>query len=221
MSTTVQYAIGADVHCEDGRYGRLERVVIDPVARRVTHLVVGGRAADRLVPVSMVDEHPAGSGEDGDGGSVHLRGRIDDVQRLDSAEETEFLPGVTDQLGYAPGQAMLFPYYGLGVGRIGLMMSDGGRRMTTHERVPVGEVQIRHGDQVEATDGDIGRVQGLVIDPRDYGVTHVLLQEGHLWGRKTVAIPISETDWRYGVVRVRLSRAQLGDLPPVELDSDG
>jgi hypothetical protein len=30
----------------------------------------------------------------------------------------------------------------------------------------------------------------LVIDPSDHRVTHVLLDEGHLWGEKRVAIPI-------------------------------
>jgi hypothetical protein len=55
----------------------------------------------------------------------------------------------------------------------------------------LGEVEIRRGDHVHASDGDIGRVHGLVIDPRNHRVTHVLLQEGDLWGRKQVAIPIS------------------------------
>ena len=34
------------------------------------------------------------------------------------------------------------------------------------------------GEHVFATDGAIGRVQGLVIDPSDHCVTHVLLDEG-------------------------------------------
>jgi len=34
-------------------------------------------------------------------------------------------------------------------------------------------------------------VEGFVVDPADNKVTHVLLQEGHMWGRKEVAIPVS------------------------------
>lgn len=49
---------------------------------------------------------------------------------------------------------------------------------------------MRRGDYVHATDGDIGRVQSLVSDRGSRHVTHVLLQEGHLWGRKEVAIPV-------------------------------
>jgi sporulation protein YlmC with PRC-barrel domain len=85
--------------------------------------------------------------------------------------------------------------------------------------VPLGEVEVRRGDHVHATDGTIGRVQGLVIDPADHHVTHVLLDEGHLWGQKRVAIPISvvaavDEDG----VRLSLAKDQVRDLPPVDLD---
>jgi hypothetical protein len=80
--------------------------------------------------------------------------------------------------------------------------------------VPWGEVDVRHGDQVHATDGEIGLVGGLVVDPADHRVTHVLLQEGQLWGRKAVAIPASAvTEVRAGI-RLNLSKQQVEDLPP-------
>ncbi|WP_035791770.1 PRC-barrel domain-containing protein [Kitasatospora mediocidica] len=219
MSATVQYAIGADIHCEDADYGRLERVVIDPVARRVTHLVVGGRReANRLVPVDLVDE---ANSEPQD---IRLRCDTEAMRRLEAAEETEYLPGTADQLGYQADELVTHPYYGLGVGGMGmapgLLPLEIEPRVTVHDRVPSGEVQIRHGDRVEAVDGEIGRVQGLVIDPQDHAVTHVLLQEGHLWGRKTVAIPIRELTWTLGgTVKVRLSKLELADLPPVDIDT--
>jgi hypothetical protein len=50
-------------------------------------------------------------------------------------------------------------------------------------------------------------------------VTHVLLQEGHLWGRKEVAIPITAVT-AVGVDGVQLSttKQQVQDLPPVDID---
>ena len=90
--------------------------------------------------------------------------------------------------------------------------------LVTEDSVPVGEVQVRRDDRVHATDGEIGRVQGLVIDRGNYHVTHVLLQEGHPWGRKEVAIPISAvTKADYGI-QVSLSKQQIGDLPPVDIE---
>ena len=57
--------------------------------------------------------------------------------------------------------------------------------------VPLGEADVNRGDPVHALDGEIGRVQGLLVDPDHHRVTHVLLEEGHLWGRKKVSIPVS------------------------------
>ena len=77
---------------------------------------------------------------------------------------------------------------------------------------------MRRGERVHATDGDIGRVQGLIIDPSDHHVTHVLLQEGHLWGKKEVAIPmgsVKEVDAEG--VHLDLSGDEVKDLPPVAL----
>ena len=70
--------------------------------------------------------------------------------------------------------------------------------VVTTDRVPLGEVEVRRGEHVSATDGEIGRVRGLVIDPGDHCVTHVLLDEGHLWGQKRVAIPITAVKKRRG-----------------------
>jgi len=232
MSDTTQYTIGAEVRCEGQVCGRLARVVIDPVAGQLTHLVVEpkhGQGANRLVPIELVD---AASAEP----DIGLNCSAGEFAALDPAEETEFLTGGGNAFGYESEQAMMWPHYGLGVGGVGMggagmgAVGMGGPlgtdlvglpRTTTYDRVPKGEVQVHRGDRVEATDGEIGRVKGLVIDPRDHAVTHVLLAEGHLWGRKTVAIPIRTVTYVGGGVRVELTKKELGDLPPVDFDERG
>jgi hypothetical protein len=57
-----------------------------------------------------------------------------------------------------------------------------------------------------------------VIDPRDHRVTHVLLQEGHLWGRKDVAIPIGSVTRVDEGIKLNITKQQVEDLPPVEID---
>ena len=49
-------------------------------------------------------------------------------------------------------------------------------------------------------------------------MTHVLLQEGHLWGRKDVAIPISAVTRAADHIEVSLSKRQVQDLPPVDIN---
>jgi hypothetical protein len=119
------------------------------------------------------------------------------------------------------------PHFALGVGTMGMggmgMGGSGvaglgiGAHKVSQDRVPVGEVEIRRGDPVHANDGAIGRVGGLVVDPRDHHVTHVLLDEGHLWGEKRVAIPIGVVKRLDLGIRLELSKDQVRDLPPVEL----
>ncbi|MEU6851736.1 hypothetical protein ABZ901_17650 [Actinacidiphila alni] len=74
-------------------------------------------------------------------------------------------------------------------------------------------MQIRRGERVEATDGETGRVHGLVIDPESDTITHVLLAQRHLRGRKTVAIPLADVTRVGDTVRVGLSEDELKSLP--------
>ena len=59
-------------------------------------------------------------------------------------------------------------------------------------------------------------MQGLLVTPGDGRVTHVLLREGHLWGRKDVAIPLSAVTGVDPEIRLNLTKEQVGDLPPAE-----
>jgi hypothetical protein len=130
-----------------------------------------------------------------------------------------------DVVRYGPGQVLNWPYYGLGgtgAGGMGMGLAGigGGSvlQAITYDTVPRGEVAVRRGEHVHATDGDIGRVQGLVIAPGSRHVTHVLLQEGHLWGRKDVAIPISAVTGVDDGVQLRITRQAVQELPPVDID---
>ncbi|HME02655.1 MAG TPA: PRC-barrel domain-containing protein [Solirubrobacteraceae bacterium] len=214
MSEAIEYDIGAPVSCSDGACGELVRVVLDPVARAVTHIIVApehGRGQERLVPVDLVEESVPG---------IRLRCSLGDFDELELAEETHFFSAGGGDLGYGDGEVSVWPYYGLGPA-IGGGMPEGPWTYLT-SRVPAGEVEVRRGEQVHATDGGIGRVQGLVIDPSDHHVTHVLLQEGHLWGKKEVAIPMgSVKSVDAEGVHLDLRTDDVRDLPPVALADRG
>jgi sporulation protein YlmC with PRC-barrel domain len=110
---------------------------------------------------------------------------------------------------------LFMPYYGLGAGGTAVPLT------VTYDTVPLDEVEVRRGEHVHATDGPIGRVQGLVIDPGSRHVTHVLLQEGHLWDRKEVAIPIGAVTAVDDGIRLSLTKEQVQDLPPVGIHHPG
>jgi hypothetical protein len=213
MPEIVHFTIGADASGSDGVCGTVSRVVIDPIARTVTHLVVEPKhrqGLGRLVPLSLVD---ATAGE------IRLRCTTGEFEKLDSAEETQFVPGTSGYAAYGPDQVLSWPYYGLGPAGMGGSLGTGSvSRTVTYDKVPLGEVTVRRGQPVQATDGGIGTVQGLVIDARDRHVTHVLLQEGHLWGRKEVAIPIGAVAGADDGIRLSITKQEVRDLPSVDVD---
>jgi hypothetical protein len=215
VSETTEFTIGSDVSCSDGACGELRRVVVDPIARALTHLVVEAKhrqGMGHLVPVDLVSSA---------GAEIHLRCTVAQFEALDDAEETQFLPGASGQWGYGQDQMLSHPYYGLGMGGMGMggmgMGMGVGPQPIIFDRVPVGEVEVRRGEHVQATDGPIGKVQGLVVDPSDHHVTHVLLDEGHLWGKKRVAIPIGAVSGVDDGVKLNLTKDEVRDLPEVDL----
>jgi hypothetical protein len=207
MPETTQFTIGAEATCTDGPCGAVVKVVVDPVAQTVTHVVVEPKhraGLGRLVPLDLVD-----ASED----EVRLRCTTAEFEALPVAEEIEFLPG-SGYEGYSAGQSLSWPYYntmgGVGPGNTTPAIS--------HDTLPVGEVAVRRGEAVHAVDGEIGHVQGLIIQPHNHHVTHVLLQEGHIWGRKVVAIPISAVSGIEDGIQLTLSKQQIEDLPAIDVD---
>ena len=216
MSETAEFDIGSEVACTDGVCGHLSRVVLDPVAREITHLAVeplDRHSRGRLVPVDSV--------ESTEGGIIRLKCTKPQFDVFEYAEDTQLLTHEAEHPDYESEHVVALPYYGLRTDSAGFADMPQHRispRVKLHDRVPLGEVAVRRGEHVHATDGQIGRVKGLVIDPDDHHVTHFLLDEGHLWGKKTVAIPIGAVTHVEDGVRLSLTKDQVRDLPPVAVD---
>jgi sporulation protein YlmC with PRC-barrel domain len=213
MTEATEFIIGSEVSCSDGPCGTLRRVVVDPVARALTHLAVEpgqGQGAGRLVPVDLVSSAAQ---------EIQLRCTRAEFDALEEADESQFLPSAGKHPSYRPDQIYALPYYRLGLGMRGLAKDRGQAdpQERSYDRVPVGEVEVRRGDHVDATDGAVGHVQGLVIDPSDHHVTHILLDEGHLWGEKTVAIPIGAVNRIGEIIRLSLTKDEVGDLPAIDV----
>jgi hypothetical protein len=200
MAGESRFTIGARASCTDGPCGEVRRLIIDPPTETVTYLVIQPghqQEAARLVPVHLAET------TDGD---IRLHCTLAEFGKLDHAAERDQVTGE------APHK-MGGPY-----GRSGPTAAErrAWRQTAVFEDViPGGEDEVGPGDPVLAVDGEIGRVRGFLVNPDDDKVTHVLLQEGHLWGRKEVAIPISAVIRVDEGIRLNLTMEQVGDLPPV------
>jgi sporulation protein YlmC with PRC-barrel domain len=216
--------IGNRVHCTDGGYGELADIVIDPLEKRVTHLVVQpeqGEGGARLVPIQLA------KGRDDEQHEIELECTLDKAQGFESVHEAAYL-----RLGESPAEdpdwevgvedVLAMPYYaGLEVGPYpGELASD--HVTMYYDRVPKGEVEVRRASAVISADGhSLGDVDGFVVDA-DKHITHFVLERGHLWGRKEVTIPIGavarvESD----AVHVALSKDEVGALPAVRVGRHG
>jgi sporulation protein YlmC with PRC-barrel domain len=220
MAAETELAIGAKVSCTDGPCGEIRRIIVDPATNTVTHLVVQPghrRDAGRLVPVHLVDATV---------GEIRLRCTRAEFDKLDHAEELELAGDegfvgsgglVGDELAYGASGEAYATTGPLGSELIDVGPLPGHRRSTIVEDVvPLGEDQVRPGDRVHAVDGEIGQVQGFLVNPADDRVSHVLLREGHLWGRKEIAIPVSAVTGIDAGVRLNITKEQVGHLPPAD-----
>lgn len=211
-----EFILGARASCTDGYCGVVRRTILDPAAQRVTHLVIEPghhHSEGRLVPAELAEEV---------GGEIRLRCTLDEFGRFDPAEEIDL---VDSEYGGGYGQAEAVQGYGdmggMGVGGsvsgMGIGMGLGHRTpILVSHAIPVGETEVERHESVHAVDGEIGRVEGFMVDPADDKVTHVLLQEGHLWGRKQVAIPVSAIASVDAGIRLNITKQQVADLPPVD-----
>jgi len=202
--------IGADASCTDGACGQVSRIIVNPVTREVTHLAVDPthrHGPGRLVPVDLVNAAT---------GQIRLGCTLAEFQALRPAREAESVRGL-DPTGQASAPRRVNFFVWLHASR------DPGKSEAPQQvwvdSVPSGEVDIRRGLTVCATDGEIGKVQGLVVEPGGHQVTHVLLQAGGMRGRKEVAIPIGAVT-KIGTLLIHLSltRHQVEDLPPANID---
>jgi sporulation protein YlmC with PRC-barrel domain len=209
--------LGTPVRCTDGTFGELADVVIDPISRRLTHLVVRpgheqGQA--RLVPVEL-------AASDDNGSEVSLDCTVDEVTKLEPVHEYAYLrlgesPVEDPQWDVGVEDVLALPYYEADpYGPSPIYDTNVGM---AYDRVPKGEVEIRRASAVASVDGhDLGQVDGFLVDAEGQ-ITHVILERGHLWGRREVTIPIGAvatvaTD----AVTLSLSKEEVGSLPSVRV----
>ena len=217
MAGNTPFRIGADASCSDGACGQVSRIIVNPVGREVTQLVIEQKhrnGSGRLVPVDLVEATT---------GQIRLRCTLAEFEALPPAQKTEVVPDLDPTTPHARRSAprvISLPVSGGALGMIGGARRDQGTGRSaapeevTVDSVPFGEVAIRRELTVSATDGEIGQVQGLVVEPGGRQITHVLLREGSAWGRKEVAVPIhAVTKIGTLIIHLSLTKHQVRDLP--------
>jgi sporulation protein YlmC with PRC-barrel domain len=193
----MDFHLNAHVECTDGRVGHLENIILNPKTEKITYLVVRGndlQNRERIVPEKLVKEATPDT--------VRLSIDKERFERMKDFIQEEYIPSnimlyMADMAGWDAGTPA-------GV-------------FVEHEAVPAGGMLVHKGAKVFATDGHVGRVDDFLVEKKTGRITHLILLEGHLWGKRDVSIPVSRID-RYedGDVYLNIDKTGVESLPVIE-----
>jgi sporulation protein YlmC with PRC-barrel domain len=180
----VDIAVETKVECADGPCGECSTVIVDPDKRVVTHLVVQDKTLpdtdQRLVPFDQVKE---ASRE-----LIRLHCTREELAAMESFTETRYVVTREQPIPAYPIDGQIHM-----VGR-----PDAGGAYYEEkevERVPEGELALHPGMKVEATDGPVGEVTDLVVEPGSGRISHLVLEKGLLWWKKEARVPLSDVNY--------------------------
>ena len=173
--------IHADVSCYDGLVGKSSYIIVDLVTEQVTHFVVNTEkhGGEYLVPLDMVTDTVRTF--------IGLNCRKEDVYKLPPFHETQF-KGYDDygssppipSPGIAATHTLYHPY-----------RTAEADTESSSAHPSMRSLAISKGAHVLATDGQVGKIDEVVIDPDSHRVTHMVLRRRDVLDKWIVTIPVS------------------------------
>ena len=196
----MEFPLDVEVHCSDGHCGRSTHIILNPVTEKVTHFVVQEKssAVERLVSVKLVANTAAEV--------VLLSCTKEEFAKLESFNQPDFIYADIPQHATDPSLTLLWPYV-VPVKRI---------VNKKIRRIPPGELAVRRGTRVRATDGWVGRVDEFIVGPVSGNITHLCLRKGHPWKERDVCIPVSQIELiEEKVVYLNVDKEAIASMPSV------
>ncbi len=194
--------LNAHVECSDGRIGHLENIILNPNTKRVTYLVVRENDipnTQRLVPESRVKEATPDT--------IFLSMNKEKFDRMKNFIQED----------YIPSNIMLYM-----AENAGWNLGTPSGAFVEHEAIPAGGLVVHKGAGVFATDGHVGQVDEFLVEQKTGRITHLILREGHLWGKKDVSVPINQVDrYKDGKAYLKIDKSAVKDLPVIDITAKG
>ncbi len=207
----MEIPLNAQVECTDGVCGRSVFILVNPVIEKVTHFVVKEDSSPNtefIVPVDLVTETKSDT--------IRLSCSQVELEKLDPFNKTIFVEERVPEKYFSYNGGM----YGTGsYAYLPYVTPVSTVQMAVENRqIPPGELAVTRGTRVEATDGYVGKVDEFVVNPENGHITHMVMREGHLWGKKDVIIPLSAMgETREDTVFLKLDKQQIESLPTFSL----
>jgi sporulation protein YlmC with PRC-barrel domain len=207
----MEIPLNAQVECTDGFFGHSEYVLINPVIDKVTHLVVKQAASPNTeynVPADLVAKTIDQT--------LHLNCTKAELEKMAPFIQAAFIKEKVPEMNYGMAGEMrgaeAYLYLPFVTYSRTAQVDDEPRQ------IPVGELTVQRGSRVEATDGYVGKVDEFVLNPESTHITHLVMREGHPWGKRDMIIPVSAMrDTHDGTVFLKLDQEQIVALPAFPL----
>jgi sporulation protein YlmC with PRC-barrel domain len=195
--------LNADVECSDGACGKVTYVIVNPTTQKITHFVINTKVvspSERLVPIDWIKKAKP------------------DVIRLNCAKGklSQTKPFKADELFKLDRPDYLTPSF-----MWPFILPETMVTTISREQIPFGELAVSRGAQVEALDGHVGQVDEFLLNAEGEHITHLVMREGHLWGKKDILIPISAIDHLdQDKVFLKLNKREIESLPDIPVKRD-
>lgn len=216
----MEFKEGTNIYTRDGdKVGEIERVVINPRTKKVSHLVIKKGfifTEDKVVPVKYVDT--------ANPDQIILRQEDLDVDSLPDFTDTHYLEVDEDEIPepYAPrGYMPLYYYQPVGTWwSYPAFFSDPGEPHYVEveaANIPENTVALETGADVYSSNGEkVGSVERILTDATTRRASHIVVAEGLLFKSRT-SIP---TYWINLVtsneIHLAVSAKTLSHLPEYE-----
>jgi uncharacterized protein YrrD len=185
----VQFRKDANVlTATDDKVGEIERVVVDPRTKEVTHIVVRKGflfTEDKVVPVNLIAS--------AQGDTVRLREDAGDLERLPDFIDEHFVVVDERELArtgapptYYPPLGPVYWYPPFGNVTVPAPIGDTGPAeppyvVETERNIPEKAVALKEGAEVISADGEqVGDVELVLTGPEADRVTHFVITQGLL-----------------------------------------
>ena len=200
--------IHASVTCYDGAVGKSSHIIVDLLTEQVTHFVVktDHHHKQYVVPIEKIERS--------DRTVILLACRKEDVYQLPLFDETHFHGyDAYDSAPPLPSPGMAASYTLYQPYRTAESGADSPTRESSWARLAVNK-----GVMVLATDGEVGKIDELVIDPETHVVTHLVLRQHFILNKWIVTIPVSDIERAdMDTVLLKIDKAAVEALPSVAL----
>ena len=197
------FPLNADVHCTDGFFGRSTHLLVNPATEKVTHIVVKSRKEKQqkfMVPVRFIKETTPEL--------ILLTLTREKLKDLEPFDQIYFSKRQIQRFGADPMVTLLWPY----------VVPENKVIAGKYSSIPPGELAVRRGAKVKATDGLVGQVTDFIVDPETGDITHMVLREGLFWDRKYITIAITEIDRiDEKKVHLKLNKKEVKQLPAIPI----